>query len=232
MREILVADCIGKKFGDRWVLHSATLRATRGELRALLGRNGAGKSTLLRVAAGLMQPDAGVVRFNGVARERARMARLAREGLFFLPDRELLSNSFTVREHFSFAGNDAALAASIADRLGITSLLDARPYELSSGERRRAEVAFAMMRKPACLLADEPLRNISPIDAEALLQVFTDLAHTGCAVVVTGHEVPALLAAVDHVTWCTAGTTYEMGPPFMARTDDRFIRDYLGAAGG
>ena len=102
MREILVADCIGKKYNDRWVLHSATLRATRGELRALLGRNGAGKSTLLKVAAGVIQPDAGSVRFNGAARERVRMAQLAREGLCFIPDRELLSNAFTLRQQFRF----------------------------------------------------------------------------------------------------------------------------------
>ena len=89
-----------------------------------------------------------------------------------------------------------------------------------------------MVRQPVCLLADEPLRNVSPMDAELLLQVFREIAHAGCAVVVTGHEVPALLAAVDHVTWCTAGATYEMGPPFMARTDHRFIRDYLGSVGG
>lgn len=232
MREILVADCIGKRYGNRWVLHSASLRATRGELRALLGRNGAGKSTLLRVAAGLISPDAGTVRFNGVARERVRMPELAREGLCFVPDRELLSNSFTVRQQLAFAGPDSNRIASTADRLEIAPLLDAKPFELSSGERRRAEVAFAMMRQPRCLLADEPLRNISPIDAEALLQAFKDLAHQGCAVVITGHEVPAILAAVDHVTWCTAGTTYEMGPPFMARTDERFMRDYLGPLGG
>ena len=232
MREVLVADCIGKKYGDRWVLHSATLRATTGELRALLGRNGAGKSTLLRVAAGLISPDAGNVRFNGVARERARLATLAREGLIVVPDRDLLSNAFTVREHLAFGSGDAGFVASIGERLAISHLLDSRPFELSSGERRRAEVAFAMSRRPSCLLADEPLRNISPVDADALLQVFREMAHAGCAVVITGHEVPALLAAVDHVTWCTAGTTYEMGPPFMARTDERFVRDYLGPRGG
>lgn len=232
MREILVADCIGKKYQNRWVLHSASLRATRGELRALLGRNGAGKSTLLRVAAGVIQPDAGNVRFNGVARESVRMPQLAREGLCFVPDRELLSNAFTLRTQLAFAGQDTALIASTADRLEIAPLLDAKPFELSSGERRRAEVAFAMVRRPTCLLADEPLRNISPIDADALLQVFKEIAHNGCAVVITGHEVPALLAAVDHITWCTAGTTYEMGPPFMARNDDRFVRDYLGSRGG
>jgi ABC-type multidrug transport system ATPase subunit len=232
MREVLVADCIGKRYSNRWVLHSASLRATRGELRALLGRNGAGKSTLLRIAAGVIQPDAGSVRFNGVARERVRMPQLAREGLCFVPDRDLLSNAFTLRQQLMFASGDEKLIGSIVGRLEISSLFDARPFELSSGERRRAEMAFAMARQPTCLLADEPLRNISPIDAEALLQVFKDIAHNGCAVVLTGHEVPALLAAVDHITWCTAGTTYEMGPPFMARTDERFVRDYLGSRGG
>lgn len=231
MREILVADCIGKKYAERWVLNSASLRATRGELRALLGRNGAGKSTLLRVAAGVISPDTGTVRFNGIMRKRARWPQLAREGLCFVPDRELLSNAFTVREQLTFAGSDHNRIASTADRVEIGPLLDAKPFELSSGERRRAEVAFAMMRQPTCLLADEPLRNISPIDADALLQVFREIAHNGCAVVITGHEAPAMLAAVDHVTWCTSGTTYEMGPPFMARTDERFVRDYLGSPG-
>ena len=234
MREVLVADCVGKRFDDRWVLHSASLRATRGELRALLGRNGAGKSTLFRIAAGLMQPDGGSVRFNGSYIERANLPRLAREGLCVIPDHDLLSNAFTIREHYQFVApaDDQARIQPMAEQMAIAHLLDSRPFALSSGERRRAEVGFALVRRPSCLLADEPLRNISPIDADALLQVFRELAHNGCAVVITGHEVPALMAAVDHVTWCTAGTTYEMGPPFMARTNDQFVRDYLGSSGG
>ena len=234
MREVLVADSVGKKYDEKWVLHSASLRATRGELRALLGRNGAGKSTLLKIGAGLVAATSGTVSFNGVFHERPRLARLAREGLCFVPDHDLLSNAFSLRRQLEFvrAPDDPDGIERVADRLTIASLLDARPSELSSGERRRAEVAFAMLRRPVCLLADEPLRNISPIDAETLLRVLAELAHAGCAVVITGHEVPTILAAVDHVTWCTAGTTYEMGPPFMARTDERFMRDYLGSVGG
>jgi ABC-type multidrug transport system ATPase subunit len=234
MRELLVADCVGKRFGTKWALHSASLRATRGELRALLGRNGAGKSTLLRIAAGLVEPDNGSVRFNGVARERPHLASLAREGLCFVPDHDLLSNAFSVQEHLEFvrARDDTDGISRVAQRLSITSLLDARPFELSSGERRRADIAFALLRRPTCLLADEPLRNLAPMDAESLLGVFREMASDGCAVVVTGHEVPAMMSAVHHITWCTAGTTYEMGPPFMARTDERFMRDYLGSPGG
>lgn len=233
MRELLVADCVGKSFGTQWALRSASLRATRGEVRALLGRNGAGKSTLLRIAGGIIPADTGSIRFNGVARERPRLARLAREGLCFVPDHDLLSTAFSVREHLEFVRkhDDPDGVTRVAERLTLTGLLNARPHELSSGERRRAEIAFALMRQPACLLVDEPLRNLAPIDAESLLQVLVELARTGCAVVITGHEVPALLAAADHVTWCTAGTTYELGPPFMARNDERFIRDYLGSRG-
>ena len=84
------------------------------------------------------------------------------------------------------------------------------------------------MRRPTCLLVDEPLRNLAPMDAEGLLTVLRDMARDGCAVILTGHEAPAIMAGVDHVTWCTAGTTYELGPPFMARTDERFQREYLG----
>lgn len=232
MNEVLVADCVGKKYGERWVIHSASLRATAGQLRALLGRNGAGKSTLLKIGAGVVEPDTGNVRFNGRTAERMRLSNMSLGGLCYVPDHDFLSNAFTVREHLGFAAtlNPGLSVDAVAGQLGLEALLGARPHELSSGERRRAEIAFACARRPTCLLVDEPLRNLAPIDAEALLSVLRALAEGGCAVVVTGHEVPALLAAVHHVTWCTAGTTYEMGPPFMARTDERFMRDYLGTA--
>ena len=59
--------------------------------------------------------------------------------------------------------------------------------------------------------------------------MLSELAAGGAAVVITGHEVSALLDAADHVTWCTSGTTYELGPPATATRHDQFRRDYLGA---
>ena len=232
-REILVADCVGKRYGERWVLRSASLRAVRGELRALLGRNGAGKSTLFKISAGLLAPDTGHVRLHGVMQEPAKLPVMAREGMCYIPDYDLLSHAFTIRENLAFVQpkDDPGGLTRVAERLNLVHRLDGRPSQLSSGERRRAELAFALLRKPACLLVDEPLRNLAPIDAEALLDVLREIARDGCAVVLTGHEVPTLLAGVDHITWCTSGTTYEMGPPFMARNDERFLRDYLGPSG-
>jgi ABC-type multidrug transport system ATPase subunit len=231
MSPILTADCVGKHFRGRRVLSSATLRAVPGELRALLGRNGAGKSTLLKIAAGCVTPDSGTVHFGGRAYKKTSLHTLAAAGLFYLPDYDLLSTAFTVRRQLEmiraqFGGGNVLDAAN---RLGIANCLDERPGNLSGGERRRAEFAAVLVRRPVCLLADEPYRGIAPKDAEDLTAVLLELRAGRVAVVVTGHEVPTLLGVADHVTWCTSGTTYELGPPTVAAQHDVFRRDFLGA---
>lgn len=230
MRPILTAECVAKSFSGRRVLSSASLRAVPGELRVLLGRNGVGKSTLLKIAAGCIEPDSGSIHFAGRAYLSVRLRDLAIEGLFYLPDHDLLSTAFTVREQLEmirrqFKGGDSVEAAK---RLGVADHLDKRSFELSGGERRRAELAAVFVRRPRCLLADEPYRGIAPIDAEDLTRAFSALAADGVAVVITGHEVPTLLGVADHVTWCTSGTTYELGPPAIAKRNEAFRREYLG----
>ena len=230
---LLVADGVGKRFGGRRVLTAATLRAEPGQLRVLFGRNGTGKSTLLRIAAGWLQPDSGVVHFAGRAYLRATLAELARHGLFYLPDHDLLSPAFTVRRQLEllrgrFDGGDVDEALALT---GVEHVAGHRPPRLSGGELRRAEFAAALVRRPRCLLADEPFRGVAPRDAELLATVLRRMSGDGCAVVATGHEVPTLFAAADHVTWCTSGMTYELGAPEAARAHDAFRREYLGPRG-
>jgi lipopolysaccharide export system ATP-binding protein len=230
MTPILRADCVAKSYGTRRVLSSATLRAEAGELRVLFGRNGAGKSTLLKIAAGWLVPDSGSVHFDGHAYQSVRLTELAARGLFYLPDYDLLSSALTVRHQLEmfrvqFSGNAVADAA---ERMGIGAHLDKRPSALSGGERRRAELAAVLVRRPRCLLADEPFRGIAPTDAEDLTATFVQLADDGVAVVLTGHEVPTLLHAADHISWCTSGTTYELGPPAVATRHYAFQSEYLG----
>lgn len=231
MTPILAAESVGKSFRGRRVLSSATLRAVTGEVRVLFGRNGIGKSTLLKIAAGWIPPDSGVVHFAGRAYLSVQLPQLAAAGLFYLPDHDLLSSAFTVRHQLEmiraqFSGREVAEAAS---RLGVAQHLDKRPSELSGGELRRAELAAVLVRRPKCLLADEPYRGIAPRDADDLTRTFTELAAEGVAVVITGHEVPTLLDAADHISWCTSGTTYELGPPALAVQHRAFRAEYLGS---
>ena len=228
---LLEADSIGKAYGSRRVLASASLRASAGSVTALIGRNGVGKSTLLTVAAGWRGADTGVVRFDGVSHLRPHLVRLASQGLFYLPDREFLSPGITLRRQLEAVGRRYGSLESIdtvAGDLGLEGCLGALPSRLSGGETRRSELALACVRRPRCLLADEPYRGISPLDAEQLTQVFRGLATAGCAVVVSGHEVDTLFTAADRVVWCTDGTTYEYASPSAAREDWRFQQGYLG----
>lgn len=230
MTALLRVESVAKVLAGRRVLSSASLRAVPGELRVLFGRNGIGKSTLLKIAAGRVAPDGGTVHFGNHPYLHARQHRLAAAGLFYLPDADLLSSALTVRHQLTlfqrqFGGGDIGAAA---ERVGIAARLDQRPDTLSGGERRRAELAAVLVRRPTCFLADEPYRGLAPQDAEVLTSVLRALAADGVAVLVTGHEVPTLLDAADHITWCTSGTTYELGTPAVAVQHDAFRREYLG----
>lgn len=232
MTLILRADSIGKAFAGRAVLTAATLRAQAGEISFLVGRNGCGKSTLLNIATGAIQADSGIVTFKDRAYLRPTWHALARRGLYYLPDRNLLAPGRTVRDHLSaitrqFGVGESEAAAQMCD---VMPFLDRRCGDLSTGELRRVEVATAVAREPDCLLADEPLRHIDPRDRTLIASAFQHLSSRGCAVVVTGHDVEDLFDLADSVTWCTDGTTYELGPPAVAATNWRFAATYLGAA--
>jgi ABC-type multidrug transport system ATPase subunit len=229
----LLADCVSKRFGERRVLTSASLRAVRGQVRVLFGRNGIGKSTLIKIAAGLVRADSGAVHIDGRVLLSPTLADLARLGLLYLPDHELLSPSMTIGEQLGlfaerFGQRSVAEAAELAK---IEPFLDRRPGGLSGGELRRAELALALVRRPACLLADEPYRGIAPKDHDLLHGIFRAMSAEGVAVVVTGHEYESLMDLADHITWCTSGTTYELGAPSAARAHEAFVGDYAKRRG-
>ena len=196
----------------------------------MFGRNGEGKSTLLRIAAGLLQPDTGVVTVAGEVLAPASLPALADRGVFFLPDHDLMAPGYPLARQLAlierrFGRRSGEEAARLA---GVEHCLDRPPATFSGGELRRAELAMAITRAPTVLLADEPYRGVAPADHDGLTAILRSMAAGGCAVVVTGHDVPSLLAAADHVTWCTSGTTCELGTPAEALAHDGFRRGYLG----
>jgi ABC-type multidrug transport system ATPase subunit len=230
---LLAAESIGKSFGARNVLSTASMWAQTGEVTVLLGRNGCGKTTMVKITIGQLRADYGVVIYDGQRTFRPKLPDLARAGLFYLPERNLLSPAFTIREHLQAV--QVLIPNSTVDRavalLRIGEFLDRKSGTLSGGERRRCEVAVAVARSPRCLLADEPYMGIMPTDAILLTETFRRLAHDeGCAVLVTGHEVNTLLELADGVIWHTAGTTHHLGTSEQAQLHDQFRREYLGAA--
>jgi lipopolysaccharide export system ATP-binding protein len=233
---VLEADAISKAFRGHRVLTTAFLRLYAGRVTGLLGRNGAGKSTLLSCLVGLRAPDSGYIRLNGVAHEQVRLHQLARQGVFFLPDRELLHPRLGVQRQLRAVAQRSGHVCDVDalyTQLRLTTLRDAPPHALSGGERRRAEVAFALLCAPRVLVLDEPLRGIAPLDAEIILQALRAFTRAGGAVLITGHELPSLLPALDAVCWCHAGRTREFDSTTAALADHAFRQHFLpwGATG-
>ena len=224
------AESLGKAFGARQVLKSASLWVRTGSITAILGRNGCGKSTLLKASVGLIAPDYGAVHFAGRVYDRPMLHRLAHDGLYVMPDRRGLAVTLTIRQHleaiqwhFSTRRMEEAIV-----RFQLEEMLNARPTRLSRGEQQRAELAIAWSRGPRVLFADEPFAEVSPVWAEKVVRTFRSLAGEGCAVVVTGHEVETLLSMADDVIWMTAGTTHGLGSAASAQKHHQFRREYLG----
>jgi ABC-type multidrug transport system ATPase subunit len=229
MTSILIAESIGKRYRGTSILTSARLEARKGTVTFVAGRNGAGKSTLLKIVAGVLEPDHGLIRFSGAILLRPRLYRLAQLGVFYLPDRDLFSPSFKVRDQLDimYSRFNGETPETVVEALELGDVVNQKPRDLSGGERRRAEVGLAMVRAPACVIADEPLRGIDPKDQDELVVLFRRLADLGTAVVVSGHETQSLLAASDEVVWVTSGTTYSLGSPGQALNQERFRREYL-----
>jgi ABC-type multidrug transport system ATPase subunit len=228
---LLRAEGYGKSFGRNVVLKSASLWATSGSITVLLGSNGSGKTTLLRCMLGVTRADFGVTHFQGLATERPRLRRLARQGLFYLPDRHFLPRALRfgamMRAVEACRGTNPARAA-ILERLGISGLEQHKIHQMSGGEQRRCEWGLALLSRPTCLVADEPLAGVTPRDQELVGRLLRDAAESGCAVIVTGHEVHELLALGDEIVWMAAGTTHGLGSASQARAHQQFRREYLG----
>jgi lipopolysaccharide export system ATP-binding protein len=230
---ILCADSISRSFAGRRVLSSARLAVEAGQIVGVLGRMGMGKSTLMKICAGVLDADSGWVEFAGQQYQRPRLSMLASRGLFYLAESDNLAGALTVRQHFDlienrFGSGDRALATEF---MNLEQFLNARTDTLSGGETRRVEMALALLRRPLCLIADEPFRSVDPIMCETLGKAFVHLARSGCAVVVTGHEVNALKPYLDCVVWVTSGTTCSLGTTASAWSHDGFRREYLGPRG-
>ena len=227
MKPRLAIEDVSKEFGRRQVLRNASVWAFPGEVTVLFGRNGEGKSTLLRCGLGLLPAEAGVTILDDLRARPPSLAALARRGRVFLPDRDLLADRMPTRRQLQ-----ALLAAFPAADVGpldgpLAGALDRTPDALSGGERRLLEVWFAEARNPSVLVADEPLRGLSPIIAEAVAGRLRTVARHGAAVLVTGHETRVLLEIVDHVVWMTGGTTHHLGDRAAALAHTQFRMNYL-----
>ncbi len=195
------------------VLRGVNLTVAAGERVALTGESGSGKSTLLHLIAGLDRADGGEIDFAGTSTaglSEAGLAALRRDRLGLVFQQFNLIPSLNVRDNLAFqsriAGrHDVAWQAELAQRLGLTSLLDRYPEQLSGGQQQRVAIGRALAVKPLLLLADEPTGNLDETTADGVMALTRDLvAQTGCGLLMVTHS-NRLAAMLDRHVNLTAG---------------------------
>ena len=195
---MLVAEGLHKRYGPVAALAGFDLSIAAGEVAGLIGRNGAGKSTFAAVAAGILRPDRGTVRVDGI--DLARQPHRARARLGLAGQEVALYPTATAVENLRFFGRLAGLRGrrlraaidEVAVALRLTGSLRAGVATLSGGQRRRVHAAVALLHRPAVLLLDEPTVGADPASREALLTAVRDRAAAGAAVCYTTHYLPEL----------------------------------------
>ena len=202
----------------------------------LLGPNGAGKTTIFYMMVGLVRPDAGEVRLNGAVVTDLPMHRRARMGLGYLPQEPSVFRKLSVRDNILAFLEETPLSPgerrdrseAILREMRIGHVSDTMGYALSGGERRRVEIARALVLSPDFLLLDEPFAGIDPISVADLQQVILGLKERGIGVIMTDHNVRDTLKVCDRAYIISEGEILLAGKPGEIAASDRVREIYLG----
>ncbi|CAD0185570.1 putative ABC transporter ATP-binding protein/MT1014 [Ruegeria sp. THAF57] len=195
---LLKIDNVQKSYpGGRPVLRGVSLALDKGQTLALTGESGSGKSTLLNLAAALDSFDGGEITLDGTdlsGLDDPGRAALRRQSVSLVFQQFNLIPSLTVAQNLSFharlAGRrDEAWSTHLADRLGLSDLLDRYPENLSGGQQQRVAIGRAMAARPKLLLADEPTGNLDETASTTVLDLMLSLvAETGAALLLVTHS--------------------------------------------
>jgi general nucleoside transport system ATP-binding protein len=225
---------IQKRFGSTQALSGVDFSLAQGEVHALLGENGAGKSTLMHVAYGLVRPDAGQVKLQGVER-RIRSPRQARSlGIAMVHQHFTAIPALTVAENIALAagwsGHPRELcrrAEALSQSLSLPLDPDQRAGRLSVALKQRLEIVKALASETRILLLDEPTAVLAPAEANDLLLVVRRFAESGGSTVLITHKLDEALRVADRVTVLRQGRVTNTGP-VAKETADSLARAMIG----
>ncbi|HRJ47341.1 MAG TPA: LPS export ABC transporter ATP-binding protein [Opitutaceae bacterium] len=225
-----------KTFGPRTVVDGVDLSFTAGEVVGLLGPNGAGKTTTFYMIVGLVPATRGRVRLDGRDVTRLRMHERARHGIGYLPQEASVFRKLTVEENILAIAEVAGIprrerptvVRHHLEELSLGHVAKQKAFTLSGGERRRLEIARALVTKPKFLLMDEPFAAIDPISVAEVQKIILQLKQRGIGVVVSDHNVRETLRIVDRAYLIHQGKVLTAGTGDFLINDSAAREFYLG----
>lgn len=215
----LSASQLCKRYGGKTVVHSVSLDVYSGECIGVLGPNGAGKTTSFYMVCGLVPADEGRVTVDNEDITSLPMHLRARRGIGYLPQEASIFRKLTVRENLLAIFEtlnlpriqvEEELEGLLID-LGIEGVQHQQAYTLSGGQRRRTEIARALVTKPRFLLLDEPFAGVDPIAVEDIQSIIAELRDKGIGILITDHNVRDTLSICDRAYLMSAGEILVQG---------------------
>ncbi len=234
---LLQATNLRKVYAGRVVVNDVSFHVESSQIVGLLGRNGAGKTTSFRVTIGMIDADAGRVRFDGADVSGLPMYQRARLGMGYLSQEPSVFTRMTVQENLLAIletlpltrGERTDKVAELLSQFGLTHKARHAARTCSGGERRKLEIARALVTRPRLILLDEPFSGVDPIAVEELQQEIRRLASAGIACLITDHNVQQTLRVCDRAYIIDEGRVFAEGTPRELINNELVRRVYLGS---
>ena len=232
----LTASHLHKRYGNRTVVRGVSLEVSPGEVVGLLGPNGAGKTTTFYMVVGVEAPDSGMIIWHGNDITRIPMHRRARMGIGYLPQESSVFRGLSVWENLMALaelqpiskGEQRNRCDRLLDEFRLQKVRNTLGISLSGGERRRCEIARALVTSPSIMLLDEPFAGVDPKSVVEIQSLISELKSRGIGVLITDHNVRETLQIADRVYILADGMIMKHGTPIEIAEDPNTRTVYLG----
>ena len=233
---ILGASNITKNFKARTVVNQVSFEVRSGEVVGLLGPNGAGKTTSFYMVVGLLYPAEGRVYMNEDDITLLPMHERAKRGISYLPQNMSIFKKLSVEANLLAImevtnvprEKRKALLSELLEKFHIGHIAKSNGVSLSGGERRRVEIARALIMSPQFLLLDEPFAGVDPRTVQEIQMIIEGLRDEGLGVLITDHNVRETLGSCDRAYVLSAGSIIEHGSPDDIAKSQKVRDTYLG----
>ena len=227
-----------KKYKKAEVVRGVSIQINEGEIIGLLGPNGAGKTTTFYMITGMITPSSGEVQLDGNPITNMPMYKRARLGIGYLAQEASVFTKLSVEDNLKLALELTSLSINeqnkrleeLLDEFSIGHIRNNIAMTLSGGERRRTEIARALVSDPKFILLDEPYAGIDPIAVDEIQNIILDLKSRGIGVLITDHNVRETLSITDRSYLLYDGKVLFSGTSKELSTNNEAKRLYLGSS--